>query len=72
MSQTQSRPEFICHECGSDRLSLVADRDGTYQCDDCNERTHEKIERHRDDLEDLAETDLPISKIAQLLLGETA
>ena len=71
MSQQQSRADFCCPACDSSDLFLVSGTDGTYQCQHCDAKTHEKIEAIRDDLEDLADSDNPASRIAGLLAGDS-
>jgi len=58
-----------CPFCHYEPMKEVPRTDGTYECPSCNERTHEKIEAMRDDLEDLAASDNPASRIAGLLVG---
>jgi len=64
---TDDRAAFPCPYCSSGDVYRVTATDGTYECYNCGERTHEKIEENRDDLEDLAESDNASSKLAKLL-----
>jgi len=59
---------FECPFCHSQEIYSVNRTDGTYECAACEERTHEKIIERWDDLEYLAETDLPIADLAGLLI----
>ena len=65
------RANFACPACDSSDLFRVTATDGTYECAKCGERTHEKIERHRDDLETLADSDSPAGELAALLVGDS-
>jgi uncharacterized Zn finger protein (UPF0148 family) len=60
----------VCPFCGYDPMEEVPRTDGTYECPSCGEKTHEKIEAMRDDLEDLAASDNPASRVAALLAGK--
>ena len=69
MTQTAAeRADFACPFCPSQELYKVKQTDGTYECASCGERTHEKIIERWDELEYLAESDLPIGDIAGLLI----
>lgn len=68
MSQQKQRADFCCPSCDSSSIFLVADTDGTYQCVECDTKTHEKIEAKRDKLEGLAgRDDLKSALLAELL-----
>jgi len=70
MSQQDTRADFSCPSCDSSDIFRVGNTDGTYECQQCGERTHEKIEAARQDLEDLADSDSPASKLAAKLVGD--
>jgi len=63
------RADFPCPSCDSSRVFHVEDTDGTYRCQSCGERTHDKIGKNVDVLQDLADSDLPVSQVAETLLG---
>lgn len=64
-------PEKIpCPFCHEARMLRVDGYDGLYECPDCGERTHQKVEKHRSELEGLTRTDLPISDVCETLLGD--
>lgn len=63
------REQTECPHCGYGRMEKVTNTNGTFECMSCEQRTHEKIEANRHDLEDLAESDSPVSRIASLLVG---
>jgi len=69
MSQQVERADFCCPECDSSEMRRVSGTDGTYECQQCGERTHEKIENAREDLEALAQSDNPAGELAALLIG---
>jgi len=70
---TSDRADFCCHECNSDDIYRVNGYDGTFECADCGYQTHQKIERSRDDLAELAEYDVPAARLAELLTdGDSA
>jgi DNA-directed RNA polymerase subunit RPC12/RpoP len=59
---------FPCPHCGG-TFEATRENNGYVRCRSCGERSHEKVERHRDDLTDLAESDLATSSVASLLIG---
>jgi len=63
------RANFDCPDCGSSDVFGVDATDGTYQCRQCGLRTHEKIERHRDTLEESAEDEMAAADVAAVLIG---
>jgi transcription elongation factor Elf1 len=61
-------PPFIdCPFCDDGTLETVPPTDGSLECETCGRRTHVKIEKRRDWLEEIAETDRPMSEIARAL-----
>jgi predicted RNA-binding Zn-ribbon protein involved in translation (DUF1610 family) len=66
---TRERADFNCPSCEGSAIFRVEGTDGTYECQACGNRTHERIERHREELAEVAECDLPVADVAQLLLG---
>lgn len=61
---------FPCPACGSS--DVFRSDSSTFTCQNCGQDSHEKIARNADTLEELAESDLPVSDIASLLLGREA
>lgn len=66
---TTATAAFDCPACGRSAVARVEGTDGTYECRACGNRTHERIERHREELTEVAEWDLPVADVAQLLVG---
>jgi DNA-directed RNA polymerase subunit RPC12/RpoP len=58
---------FKCPTCGRSTLESVSE-DAMYECTHCGQRTH-VIMAAREDLEDLASSELPCSSVAEYLIG---
>jgi ribosomal protein L37AE/L43A len=62
-----SRADWSCPQCGSDAVFHAQER--IFKCHDCGQAIHEKVGHHQDVLMELAESDLPVAEIADLLLS---
>ena len=67
---TDDRANFACPNCDSSRIFRLTGTDGLYECFECCQKTHEKVEECRDDLEELASSDNPAGELAALLVGD--
>lgn len=70
MKATDDRAPFVCPFCESQEIYRVTGTDGTYECYECGERTHEKVEENRDELRELAGSDNAAASLAATLLGD--
>lgn len=61
------RANFDCPRCDSSEVYRVNGSD-RFKCENCGLETLEKVGNHIDELQALAESDLPASELAELLL----
>ncbi|WP_136689991.1 hypothetical protein [Halorhabdus amylolytica] len=65
---SKGRAEFGCPSCGSSSV-FYTDPENV-ECRECGVEVYEPLAENAGDLEDLAETELPVAELADMLLEE--
>lgn len=64
---SRERADFDCPRCDSSDILRVNGSD-RFRCEDCGQETLEKVGKNREELEELADSDLPVADLAETLL----
>lgn len=54
-----------CPFCRKAEMQKLDYTDGTYECPNCGEKTHEKVEQNKQELKEVRQTDLPVAQVAE-------